>query len=199
MPSEIGNQAERASGGSYTGGHLEGGLPNRLIVLTFEDEAHAESLYEKLKELKKKKILNLDDAVFVNKGEDGKYKIHEKMHHEKRSGTAKGAVFGVLIGWMLGGPVLGLAGGAIVGRMIGKRVDMGIDKGTIESISNHLDAGKTALFLSGSANNAAAVIDAFKGSGGTMIETTIDEDMQKKLQRALDSEPEADGTADSEA
>lgn len=187
MPSELGNQMERSSGGAQSGGHIEEGLPNRLIVLAFEDDAHAESLYEKLKELNKKKIIHLDDAVFVNKGDDGKYKIHEKMHHEKRSGTAKGAVLGTLIGWMLGGPVLGLAGGAIVGRLIGKKMDLGIDKGTIESISNHLDAGKTALFISGSARNTAQVMDAFKGSGGQLIETTIDEDVQAKLQQALDS------------
>lgn len=197
MPSELGNQMERSSGGSQMSGRMSEGLPSRLIVLAFEDDAHAESLYEKLKELDKKKIVQLDDAVFVNKGEDGKYKIHEKMHNEKRSGTAKGAVLGTLIGWMLGGPVLGLAGGAIVGRMIGKKMDLGIDKGTIESISSHLDAGKTALFISGSASNASAVIDVFKGSGGTMIETTIDEDMQAKLQHALDSE--ADVAADGEA
>jgi uncharacterized membrane protein len=193
MPSELGNQMERSSGGAQVGGHMEEGLPNRLIVLAFEDDAHAESLYEKLKELDKKEVAHLEDAVFVNKGDDGKYKVHEKMHHEKRSGTAKGAVLGTLIGWMLGGPVLGLAGGAIVGRMVGKRMDMGIDKGTIESISNHLDAGKTALFISGSANNTAAVIDAFKDSGGKLIETTIDADVQAKLQQALDED------ADSEA
>lgn len=197
MPSELGNQMERSSGGAQSGGQLQEGLPSRLIVLAFDDDAHAESLYEKLKELDKKKIVQLDDAVFVNKGDDGKYKIHEKMHNEKRSGTAKGAVLGTLIGWMLGGPVLGLAGGAIVGRMIGKRMDLGIDKGTIESISNHLDAGKTALFISGSAKNTAQVIDAFKGSGGQLIETTIDANVQAKLQKALDSE--ADVAADSEA
>ena len=192
MPSELGNQMERGSGGAQAGGQMSEGLPSRLIVLAFEDDAHAESLYEKLKELDKKKIIHLDDAVFVNKGDDGKYKIHEKMHHEKRSGTAKGAVFGTLIGWMLGGPVLGLAGGAIVGRMIGKKMDLGIDKGTIESISNHLDAGKTALFISGSARNTAQVMDAFKGSGGMMIETTIDENMQAKLQHALDDEADTE-------
>ncbi len=188
MPSEIGNQSVRGSGGAGVGGRMTEGLPSRLIVLTFEEAAQAESLYEKLKELDKKKILNLEDAVFVVKGDDGSYKVDEKMHNEKRSGTAKGAVFGTLIGWMLGGPVLGLAGGAIVGRMIGKRVDLGIDKGTIESISNALDSGHTALFLSGSANQAAPVLEAFKGARGKLIETTIDPDVQAKLQRALEAD-----------
>ena len=191
MPSEIGNQSVRGSGGASPSGHFEEGKISRLVVLTFEDAGQAESLYESLKELDKKKILNLEDAVFVSKGDDGKYKIDEKMHHEKRSGTTKGAVLGVLIGWMLGGPVLGLAGGAIVGRMIGKRMDLGIDKGTIESISNDLENGHTALFISGSANQTTPVIEAFKGSHGKIIETTVTADVQVKLQRALDADNEA--------
>lgn len=189
MPSEIGSQSV-GSGGSRAGDRMTEGLPSRLIVLTFEDAAQAESLYDKLKELDKKKILNLEDAVFVVKGEDGKYKVDEKMHNEKRSGAVKGAALGTFIGWMLGGPVLGLAGGAIVGRMIGKRVDLGIDKGTIESISNALDNGHTALFVSGSSSQSAVVLDAFKGSKGKIIETTIEPEMQAKLQRALETEVE---------
>ena len=191
MPSELGNQMERSSGGAQGGGKLAEGLPSRLIVITFEDETHAESLYEKLKELDKKKILNLEDAVFVNKGDDGKYKIHEKIHHENKSGMVKGAALGVLIGWMLGGPVLGLAGGAIVGRVIGNRVDLGIDEGTIKTISEHLDNGLTALFISGSANQTAPVVEAFKGAKGNIIETTVEADAQAKLQKALDADSEA--------
>lgn len=191
MPSELGNQSVRGSGGAGVGGHLTGDLPSRLIVITFEDQADAESLYEKLKELDKKKILNLEDAVFVTKGEDGKYKIDEKTHNEKRSGTAKGAAFGVLLGWMLGGPVLGLAGGAIVGRMIGKRLDLGIDQGTIKTISEHLDNGLTALFIFGSARQTAPVVEAFKGAKGNIIEATIEADAQAKLQQALDADTEA--------
>lgn len=192
MPSELGNQMERSSGGAQSGGQIQTGLPSRLVVITFEDEAHAESLYEKLLELDKKKILNLEDAVFVNKGDDGKYKIHEKTHNEKRSGMVKGAAFGVLIGWMLGGPVLGLAGGAIVGRMIGKRTDLGIDEGTIKTISEHLDNGLTALFISGSAIQTAPVLDAFKGAKGHIIETTVEPDVQAKLQKALDESAATD-------
>lgn len=188
MPSEIGNQSVRASGGATTGGHMEEGAPSRLVVMTFEDESQAEGLYKALKELHEKKIVNLEDAVFVHKGDDGKYKVDEKKHHEKRSGTAKGAVFGTLIGWMLGGPVLGLAGGAIVGRMIGKRMDLGIDQGTIDNISEDLENGHTALFIMASARQAAPVVDAFKQFHGKIIEATVEEDVQAKLQAALDSE-----------
>ncbi len=187
MPSELTNQSVRSSGGAAPGGHLEEGAISRLVVLTFEDASQAEGLYEELKELDKKEILNLEDAVFVTKDENGEYKVDEKIHHEKRSGTAKGAVIGVLLGWMLGGPILGLAGGAIVGRVIGKRMDLGIDKNTIDNIAADLEKGHTALFILGSANEVAPVLDVFNNYHGKIVETTLEPDVQEKLQKALDS------------
>ncbi len=187
MPSELNNQFVRGSGGAGPSGHLEGEIDSRLLVLTFADGAQAESLYDALKDLHEKKIIYLEDAVFVTKGDDGKFKVDEKKHHEKRTGTAKGAVFGTLIGWMLGGPVLGLAGGAVVGRFIGKKMDLGIDQGTIDTIAQDLENDHTALFIMGYARQNQPVVDAFKNVNAKIIETTIEDDMVEKLQRALDS------------
>ena len=39
MPSELGNQMERSSGGSQMSGRMTDGLPSRLVVLTFADAA----------------------------------------------------------------------------------------------------------------------------------------------------------------
>lgn len=191
MPSEIGNQSVRGSGGaSPAGAGVQEGLPSQLIVVTFADAAQAESLYEELAKLDKQKVVNLEDAVFVTKGEDGKFKVDEKVHNEKRSGTGKGAVFGLLIGTMLGGPVLGMAGGAIVGRLIGKRMDLGVDEGTIHSIANDLEQGQTALFILGSTKHRPTVINAFKQFDGKIVQSTLDTDVQKQLQAALDSTSE---------
>lgn len=190
MPSEIGNQMERSSGGAATGGHFTEGMPSQLVVVTFADAAQAKGLYEALHELDKKKVVNLEDAVFVTKNDEGKYEIDEKVHNEKRSGTVKGAVLGTLVGWMLGGPVLGLAGGAIVGRLIGKKMDLGIDKGTIKAIADDLENGHTALFIFGSTTHRPTVIDTFKGFNGKIVSTTIDADAQAKLQKALDEQSE---------
>ena len=191
MPSELGNQSVRSSGGADVGAHFEDGAISQLVVVTFDDASQAEGLYEALVDLEKKKILNLEDSVFVTKDASGEFKIDEKVHHEKRSGTTKGAILGVLIGWMLGGPVLGLAGGAIVGRMIGKRLDLGVDAGTIKSIADDLEQGQTAVFILGSAKHRSPVIEAFQQFNGKIVQTTLDEDVQKKLQRALDSEAAA--------
>jgi len=188
MPGEFSNQVGRAGGGSAVGAQLEAEAISRLVVITFADASQAEGLYEELVALDKQKAVNLEDAVFVSKNAEGKLAVDERIHHEKRSGTVKGAVLGTFIGWMLGGPVLGLAGGAIVGRMIGKRMDLGIDQGTIQSVSDALEQGHTALFILGSAKHAPSVVNAFKKFNGTIIETTVEPDTRARLQQALDAE-----------
>ena len=192
MPSEIGNQSVRGAGGAApaAGADVHAGGPSQLIVVTFADADQAEGLYEELVKLDKQKVVNLEDAVFVTKGEDGKFKVHEKVHHEKRKGMEKGAVFGLLIGMMLGGPVVGLAGGALVGRMIGKRMDLGVDAGTIKSVGDDLEMGHTALFILGSSKHQPTVIEAFKHYDGKIVQSTLDKDAQGRLQKALDSHNE---------
>lgn len=189
MPSELSNYSVRSSGGaapsSWTG-DVEGS--GQLVVVTFEDASQAESLYADLEGLAKQKAIYLEDAVFVTKDEDGKYKVDEKVHHEKRTGMLKGAALGTLIGWMLGGPILGLAGGAVVGRLIGKRTDLGVDKGTIKDVTDAMEKGHTALFIIGSARHAPTVIDVFKKYNGKIVQTTVDDATKARLQKALDEE-----------
>ncbi len=172
------------------GFHYEKDKPSQLIVITFEDATQAESLYEELVKLNKQKAINLADAVFVTKNDAGELTVDEKVHNEKRSGTRGGAFAGVLIGLALGGPILGLAGGALIGRLAGKKMDLGIDKGTLQSISDSLDAGHTALFIYGNAQHESTILGAFKQVKGKIISTTLDTDAQEKLQKALDAENE---------
>jgi uncharacterized membrane protein len=185
MPSELTNQTARSSGVSAPEMPMGDKAVSQIIVVTFADESQAEGLYEALKELNKKKVIKLEDAVFVTKNEEGKPSVHEKMHHEKRSGTAKGAILGAMVGIMLGGPVLGLAGGAIAGRIIGKHMDLGIDKGTIQSVTNDLEQGHTALFIMGYTNNTKAVVNAFSQFNGKIVSSTVDPDAQERLEKAL--------------
>ena len=191
MPSELSNYSAVSSGGAAPSswvGEVEGS--GQLVVVTFEDASQAESLYAELKELDKKKAIYLEDAVFVTKNDDGKYKVDEKVHHEKRSGMVKGAALGTLVGWMLGGPILGLAGGAVVGRLVGKRMDLGVDKGTIQSVADDLEQGHTALFIIGAARHAPTVIDVFKKYNGKIVQTTVNDATKERLQNALDADNE---------
>jgi uncharacterized membrane protein len=67
-------------------------------------------------------------------------------------------------------------------------VDLGVDKGTVQSISDSLDAGHTALFIYGNTQHKSTIIEAFKHVNGQIISTTLDTDAQEQLQKALDAE-----------
>ena len=187
MPSDLSNQAVRGAGGSAPGAGMNEEKASQLIVVTFADASQAQGLYDALVELDKKKLVDLKDAVFVHKNDEGEYEVDEKIHKEKKTGTGKGAVVGGVVGLILGGPVLGLAGGAVVGRLIGKRMDLGIDYGTIQSIANELEKGHTALFILGYSRQSGVVREVFSKFQGKIIETTLDTDLRERLQRALDS------------
>lgn len=182
------NPNDQNLGDETVGFHFGKSEESQLIVVTFEDATQAQGLYEELASLDKKKIIKLSDAVFVSKNDDGEYEVDEKKHHEKKTGTFRGGFSGLLVGLVLGGPIIGLAGGALIGRLIGKKMDLGVDQGTIDSIAADLDSGHTALFIYGTAQHAATVIDAFKKFQGKIISTTVDEEMQERLQKALDQE-----------
>jgi uncharacterized membrane protein len=175
-------------GDETVGFHFSQKAPSQLIAITFEDADQAQGLHDELVKLDKQKLIDLTDCVFVSKNEDGKYEKHETAHHEKRTGTMSGGVIGGVIGFALGGPILGLAGGAVIGRLIGKKMDMGIDEGTVESVANDLDQGQIALFILGRAEHSAVIVETFKHYNGKIVSTTLDPDMQTRLQKALDSE-----------
>lgn len=182
------NQSVRASATSLSGADLVAGNPSYLVVVTFKDEAQAQGLYKALVELDKQKVVDLQDAVFVTGDDHGDFKISELVHQEKRKGTRRGAFLGVLAGLVVGGPILGLAGGSIIGRMIGKRMDLGIDSGTIESITQDLERGHSALFILGYSDNRRVVVETFRKFQGRIVETNVASEMHEALQRALESE-----------
>ncbi len=193
MPSEQSSQTLRAAAGSLSGADLAGAeSPSYLVVVTFEDVAQAQGLYEALVELDKQKLADLQDAIFVYGDETGEVKVNELIYNEKRKGTRRGAILGGLAGLVLGGPILGLAGGSIIGRLIGKRMDLGIDSGTIESITRDIERGHSALFILGYSENRRVVVETFRNFQGRIVEATVGEEMREALQRALESESSAE-------
>ncbi len=161
---------------------------DQLVVVLFDDTTQAEEMNKALEGLVESKVLHLSDVVIVSRNAEGELEVNQTVHNEKRSGTTKGAVFGTIIGVIVGGPVLGLAGGAAIGRWIGKHTDLGIDNATIESISNALNNGQSALFAMGSAKMPGPVKEVFSKFDGTIVQTTLDTEATEQLQKALDSD-----------
>jgi uncharacterized membrane protein len=155
-----------------------------LIVASFTDPGTAEAAMEALRSLKKGGIAGIDDAAIVRKDRDGKVRAKNSLDEATIGGAAVGALLGAV--FFLFFPLLGLVTGAIGGALVGHSLGQHIDKAFVEDVTQQLDAGQSALFVMLHSDHADAVIAALRPiEGGTLVQTTLDPDLEQSLVEAL--------------
>jgi uncharacterized membrane protein len=155
-----------------------------LVVFTFDDENEAADALNALQNLKKAGRLSIDDSAVIRRGEDGKIHVDNKVDSSVKGGAAVGGMLGLIIGGLLfpiGGLILGAAGGAAVGKMM----ETGVDKKFVEDVSNSLQPGTSALFVTSSGGDPAAVVSALKPCKGTVYHTNLSNEAEQSLRSAL--------------
>jgi uncharacterized membrane protein len=155
-----------------------------LIVASFKDAGTAEAAMDALRRLKKDGIADIDDAAIVRKDPDGNVRIKNSLDQATIGGAAVGALLGTV--FFLFFPILGLVTGAVGGALVGHSLGHHIDKAFVDDVSKQLDAGQSALFVMLSSDHADAVIAALRPiEGGTLVQTTLDPDLEQALAEAL--------------
>jgi len=155
-----------------------------LVVFTFDDENEARGALEALRNLEKAGRLKIDDSAVIRRGEDGKVHVDNKIDSSVKSGAAIGGMLGLIIGGLLfpiGGLILGAAGGAAFGKMM----ETGVDKKFVEDVSNSLQPGSSALFVTSSGADPAAVVAALRPFKGTVYHTNLSSEAEQSLRSAL--------------
>jgi uncharacterized membrane protein len=155
-----------------------------LVVFTFDDENEASSALNALRNLQKAGRLSIDDSAVIRRGEDGKVHVDNKVDSSVKGGAAIGGMLGLIIGGLLfpiGGLILGVAGGAAVGKMM----ETGVDKKFVEDVSNSLQPGSSALFVTSSGGDPAAVVAALRPFKGTVYHTNLSSEAEQSLRSAL--------------
>jgi uncharacterized membrane protein len=155
-----------------------------LVVFTFDDENEASSALNALRNLQKAGRLSIDDSAVIRRGEDGKVHVDNKVDSSVKGGAAIGGMLGLIIGGLLfpiGGLILGVAGGAAVGKMM----ETGVDKKFVEDVSNSLQPGSSALFVTSSGGDRAAVVAALQPFKGTVYHTNLSSEAEQTLRSAL--------------
>jgi uncharacterized membrane protein len=155
-----------------------------LVVFTFDDENEASSALNALRNLQKAGRLSIDDSAVIRRGEDGKVHVDNKVDSSVKGGAAIGGMLGLIIGGLLfpiGGLILGAAGGAAVGKMM----ETGVDKKFVEDVSNSLQPGTSALFVTSSGGDRAAVVAALQPFKGTVYHTNLSSEAEQSLRSAL--------------
>src|SRR5258706_15415018 len=92
-------------------------VPVQVIVAAFNDLNGASQALKSLKEAKKERLIEIEDAAVLTKDSDGKVRIKETADMRAGKGATIGAIAGGVVG-LLAGPVgwAALGGGVIGGR-----------------------------------------------------------------------------------
>ncbi len=157
-----------------------------LIVVGYQDIHKAEEVRLQLWKLQRDYLLDLEDAVVVVKNDKGKIKLHQAFNLTS-SGAINGGFWGSLIGLIFLNPLLGLAVGASAGAVSGALTDVGIDDNFMKELGATLTPGSSALFVLLRSPSAAPdkVLEELKGTGGTLLKTSLSHEDEAKIQAAL--------------
>ncbi len=160
-----------------------------LVFIAFDNEAKAEEVRQKILDMQKEYLIQVDDAVIATRDANGKINLHQ-LNNTTAQGALGGAFWGMLIGWIFLMPVVGAALGAAGGALGGALTDVGISDDQMRSDAQAaLAPGKAGLFLLISKMTTDKVLEDLKGIGGTVIRTSFDHAKDEALKAALAGAP----------
>ena len=157
-----------------------------LIVVGYNDIHKAEEVRLQLWKMQRDYLLDLEDAVVVVKNDKGKVKLHQAFNLTS-AGAMSGGFWGALIGLMFLNPLLGMAVGASAGAVSGALTDVGIDDNFMKELGATMTPGSSSLFVLLRNTTAAPdkVLEELKGTGGTILKTSLSHEDEAKIQAAL--------------
>ncbi|KVK48539.1 hypothetical protein BCY90_23765 [Agrobacterium deltaense] len=165
-----------------------------LIVIVYPTEDKAEAIREKLLNLQKEYLIELSDAVIAVKQGNGRVKLVQLMNTTAISAVS-GGFWGLLIGSIFLMPLLGASIGAASGALSGALSDYGINDGFMKELATSLKPENAALFLLIRKMTADKILDELKGTGGTVLRTSLDHSKEQALRDALAASPALAGSA----
>ena len=155
-----------------------------LIVLTFEDEASAFQMRDKLLQLQKQKLITLADAAIVTRKANGKPKV-KQLHSLVGVGAVGGAFWGMLIGLLFFAPWLGMAFGALGGALGGKKTDIGVDDAFIKEVGEKIEPGHSALFLLVIDATPDKLMPELQEFNATVFHTSLSDEQEANLRETF--------------
>jgi len=150
-----------------------------LIIMTFDTEKQAFDVLDEIKKDEKEQQFEIEDAVVATKDQAGEVHVKETRDFTTRRGALTGGAIGLVIGAVLAGPVgvLAAAGlGAVAGGLVGKAADLGFSKDQIDSVSQALNEGNSAIFLKLKGGKPDLLAAWAKHEPGHLVEFTVTED-----------------------
>ncbi len=157
-----------------------------LIAVAYPDEGRAAEVLATLQRLQRDDLIDLEHAVYVTKGRDGRVQLHQSISNAG-AGAVSGGLLGLLVGLLLFVPLAGVAAGAAAGALGGKIADLGLEHAFIRRLSEQLQPGSSALFVLVRQAIPEEVLPAVSRYGGTVLDTPWPDEAEARLQAALDA------------
>ena len=157
-----------------------------LVVIEYDDLFKAEEVRLALLKMQKDYLIDLEDAVVAVKDQKGKVRLHQAVN-VTAAGAMRGGFWGALIGLIFLNPLLGLAIGAAAGAVSGALTDVGINDKFMKDLAGAMKPGSSTLFVLVRKATPDRVLDELKGTGGTVLRTSLSHEDEAKLQAALNA------------
>lgn len=157
-----------------------------LIAIAYPDRQTAETVRERLIQMTVERSIELEDAVVVDREQDGRVKLHQ-IHRPAAAGAAGGALWGGLIGLLFLAPLFGMVVGAAAGAAGGALTDVGVNDEFMKQLGSKLPNGGAALILLIRRVTPDKVLPQIQQYGGEVIQTSLDDESEERLREVLES------------
>ena len=164
-----------------------------LVVVSFKGEDTADKALNKLREMQKEYLIDLEDACVVVRDKDGKVRLKQAINlvgAGAAGGAAWGGLFGSLVGLLFLNPLLGFVTGAALGAgagaLSGALADYGINDDFIRSLGQSIEPGSSALFVLVRRVTLDKVLPDLIPFGGKILKTSLSAEQEKRLKNAIE-------------
>lgn len=176
-----------------------------LIAVGFAGKHRAAEVLGQIQDLDDQGKIDLADAVAVYRTADGRLRIDQSVQPTGKAGGAIGGLLGAMLGGLLAAPftagvsaaaavsmvgagAVGLGSiGAVAGAVDAEdwKATWGVSEDFVKQVGGMVQPGDSAVLAMVRANDPDAVIEQFRGYGGTVLRTSLTKAEAAKVQQKL--------------
>lgn len=147
-------------------------MRRRIVAIAFDSPLRAQEALLAALRLEELELLEIHDAVFVNRAPSGRVEIVETSDPGAVAAAVPSSLVGALIGTLVAGPLGLLVGGVLAGgggALAARLIDAGIPDHVVRELGDLTQPGHTALALLASDVAGPAVLDELRRFQGARI------------------------------
>lgn len=167
---------------------------SQLVVLGFDGISAASEVLNKVRSLKAQHLVELEDAVVVERDADGVVHIKQAVNLTRlgaASGGLSGAFWGMLVGLLFLNPLAGMAigagAGAGAGALSGSLMDYGVNDDFVKKLAETIPNNSSALFVLVRDATMDKVVAEIQQWNPRVLNTNLTGEQEAKLVKALNA------------